>query len=151
MNAEMDRMHARFHTFARYLLFQVPGTLVAAIVLSLLVRWDSLSATTGWVFFGLWVFSEIAMYPILRVAYEPGNGSGGAEALMGLRGVANGPLDPHGWIVIGAERWRAEVASGLPGIAAGAAVRVREVRNLTLIVEPDFSDEEKNLRRRPDG
>jgi len=122
--------------FARYLLFQVPGCVAAAAVLAGLVHWEHLSPTAAYVLFGIWVVSEIALFPILRVGYETGGAHAGAEALVGALGVAQQDLDPEGYVRIGAERWRAVVAGGCAPVAAGAPVRVREVRQLTLVVEP---------------
>jgi membrane protein implicated in regulation of membrane protease activity len=122
--------------FARYLLFQLPGCVVAAAVLAGLVHWEHLSPTIAYMLFGIWVLAEIALYPVFRVGYEPGGGRGGAEALVGALGVAQEDLDPEGYVRVGAERWQARVANGRAPVAAGAEVRVREVRQLTLVVEP---------------
>ena len=122
--------------FARYLLFQLPGCVVAAAVLAGLVHWEHLSPRLAYVLFGIWVLGEIALFPVLRVGYEPGGNRGGAEALVGALGVAQEDLDPEGYVRMGAERWRAVVASECAPVAAGAEVRVRELRQLTLVVEP---------------
>ena len=122
--------------FARYLLFQLPGCVVAAAVLAGLVHWEHLSSAVAYVLFGVWVVGEIALFPFLRVGYETGGTRGGAEALVGALGVAQEDLDPEGYVRMGAERWRAVVASECAPVAAGAEVRVREVRQLTLVVEP---------------
>jgi membrane protein implicated in regulation of membrane protease activity len=79
---------------------------------------------------------EIALFPVLRVGYDPGGTRGGAEALVGALGVAQEDLDPEGYVRLGAERWQAVVARGCAPVAAGTEVRVREVRQLTLVVEP---------------
>ena len=122
--------------FARYLLFQLPGCVVAATVLAGLVHWEHLSPTVAYALFGIWVVAEIALFPVFRIGYETGGTRGGAEALIGALGVAQEDLDPEGYVRIGAERWRAVVASGCAPLAAGAEVRVREVKQLTLVVEP---------------
>ena len=122
--------------FARYLLFQLPGCVAAAAVLAGLVHWELLSPTVAYVLFVIWVLGEIALFPVLRVGYEPGGTRGGAEALVGALGVAQEDLDPEGYVRMGAERWRAVVASECAPVAAGSEVRVREVRQLTLVVEP---------------
>jgi membrane protein implicated in regulation of membrane protease activity len=122
--------------FARYLLFQLPGCVVAAAVLAGLVHWGHLSPTVAYVLFGIWVVAEIALFPVFRIGYETGGTRAGAEALVGALGVALEDLDPEGYVRMGAERWRAVVAGGCAPVAAGAEVRVREVRQLTLVVEP---------------
>jgi membrane protein implicated in regulation of membrane protease activity len=130
------RTGSKAAVFARYLLFQVPGCVAAAAVLAALVHWEHLSPTLGYVLFGIWVLGEIALFPVLRIGYEPGGMRGGAEALVGTLGVAQEDLDPEGYVRMGAERWLAVVASGCAPVAAGARVRVRELRQLTLVVEP---------------
>jgi membrane protein implicated in regulation of membrane protease activity len=122
--------------FARYLLLQLPGCVAAAAVLAGLVHWQQLSPTLASVLFGIWVLVEIALFPVLRVGYETGGRRAGAEALVGALGVAQEDLDPEGYVRIGAERWQAVVAGECDRVAAGAAVRVREVRQLTVVVEP---------------
>jgi membrane-bound ClpP family serine protease len=122
--------------FARYLLFQLPGCVVAAAVLAGLVHWGHLSPTVAYALFGIWVVAEIALFPVFRIGYETGGARAGAEALVGAMGVALEDLDPEGYVRMGAERWRAVVAGGCAPVAAGAKVRVREVRQLTLVVEP---------------
>lgn len=122
--------------FGRYLLFQVPGCVAAAAALAGLVHWEHLSPTLAYVLFGIWVLVEIALFPVLRVGYETGAARGGAEALVGALGIAQEKLDPEGYVRIGAERWRAVAAGECAPVAAGAPVRVREVRQLTLVVEP---------------
>lgn len=121
---------------ARYLLFQLPGCVAAAAALAGLVHWELLSPTLAYVLFVIWVLGEIALFPVLRVGYDPGGTRGGAEALVGALGVAQEDLDPEGYVRLGAERWRAVVARGGAPVAAGTKVRVCEVRQLTLVVEP---------------
>jgi membrane-bound ClpP family serine protease len=122
-------------TFARYLAFQLPGTALAAAVLSALVRWEYLTKSVGLIFFGVWVVGEIAMFPVLRIAYESGENKTGVDPMLGVTTVARDGLDPEGWVQIGAERWRARVADGGAPIAAGATVRVVAVQQLMLVVE----------------
>ena len=121
--------------FGRYLLFQLPGCVVAALVLALLVRWGQLSPAIAYALFGIWVLGEIALFPVFRVAYEPGGKHTGVEAIVGKLAIARDDLDPEGSVQLGAERWRAVAAPECAPVAAGTAVRVREVRQLTLVVE----------------
>jgi|GEM_PF-2349623 len=121
-------------TFLRYLVLQLPGFVVAAGVLTWLVRAGHLTAPIGYILLALWVLGEIAMFPVMRVAYEPGTAHTGIEAMVGALGSAETALDPDGFVRVGAERWRAVAQGGR--IAAGSAVRVDHVRALTLVVEP---------------
>jgi len=120
-------------TFLRYLALQLPGFVVAAAVLTWLVHAGHITATIGYALFALWVLGEIALYPVMRVAYEPGAAHVGSEAMVGALGTAETALDPEGFVRVGAERWRAVTKGN--AIAAGAAVRVGDVRALTLVVE----------------
>ena len=84
----------------------------------------------------LWIVKDLALFPILRIAYEPAGGSGGAENLIGALGIVSADLDPEGWVRIGAERWRARVSREHAPVPAGSTVRVTAVDGLLLRVEP---------------
>ncbi|WP_158747949.1 nodulation protein NfeD [Acidobacterium sp. S8] len=56
----------------------------------------------------------------------------GADALIGSIAIAQQPLEPRGQVMVHGELWFAESPSP---IAPGERVRVRAVRNLTLLVE----------------
>jgi membrane-bound ClpP family serine protease len=131
----MIRRSSTAATFVRYTLFQLPGTLVAAAVLAALVHAEYLSRPIGLLLFGLWIAGEVALFPLLRVAYEPDSEDDGAGGLVGTTAVVHRQLDPEGWITIGAERWRAVTADGA-SIAPGRAVQVVSARGLQLVVEP---------------
>lgn len=131
----MTRRSRTAATFARYLAFQLPSTVLAAVVLSALVEWEYLSRNLGLVFFGVWVAGEIAMFPVLRIAYEPGADETGAGQMVGQTTVAPDGLDPEGWVQIGAERWRARTNDGSGSITAGSTVRVVAMEQFTLVVE----------------
>ena len=122
-------------TIARYALFQLPGTLAAGAVLVALVANEYLSRPIGLLLFGLWIAGEVALFPALRVGYEPEKPDDGAGGLVGTTAVVHQGLDPEGWITIGAERWRAVTSDG-GSIAPGGAVRVVAARGLQLVVEP---------------
>ena len=57
----------------------------------------------------------------------------GPDSLVGKRGVAVDALWPEGQVKLGGEIWRARCEGGCD---SGTAVVVREVRGLTLIVDP---------------
>jgi membrane protein implicated in regulation of membrane protease activity len=130
--------------FARYLLFQLPGCVVVAALLALLVRVDQLSPHFAYALFGAWVLGEIALFPVLRVGYEPGGKHTGVEAIIGSLAIAENDLDPEGRVRLGPERWRAVADGDCVPIAAGSEVRVRAVRQLTLVVEPVAAEETSN-------
>ena len=123
--------------FARYLVLQIPGLFIAAVTLVMLVRWTELTPMLAGLLFVLWVIKDLAMYPVTRIAYEPQGGGQGADALLGALCVAQEDLAPEqtGYVRVGAELWRAQLCGG-ESVARGAALRVTEVRDLTLQVEP---------------
>jgi membrane-bound ClpP family serine protease len=122
--------------FARYLAFEAPSWIVLLVVLVLLVRLWELPVWVAALGLALWIVKDLVLFPVLRVAYEPAGGSGGAENLIGALGQVTAALAPEGWVRIGAERWRARVPSGLAPVPPGAAVRVTAVEGLLLVVEP---------------
>ena len=136
MNAGLPpRRASTRRVFARYLAFEAPSWLLLGVVLAVLMRvWD-LSWPLAALVLGLWVAKDVALFPALRLAYEPSGGSGGAENLVGALAVVSAELAPEGWVQIGAERWRARVSPGRPPIPVGAKVRVLAVEGLLLRVE----------------
>jgi membrane protein implicated in regulation of membrane protease activity len=130
--------HDRAWVVGKYALLQLPGFLLVALLLAGAICWWGISTHVALCLLALWVLKDIALFPLLRVAYERSGGGGGAEALVDARGVASETLAPAGYVRVGAELWRAELASDDgEAIPSGAPVRVRAVRGLTLIVEPD--------------
>ncbi len=119
-------------TLLRYWLFQLPGAIAVTGLLVLLVHvWD-LSPRLAAAFLAIWVLKDLALYPLVRRAYEPRSG-GGADALLGAFATARDRLDPEGYVRVGHELWRARVRGG--PVEKGGTVRVVEVRGLTLLVE----------------
>jgi membrane-bound serine protease (ClpP class) len=118
----------------RYTLLQLPGWTIASGILYLAwTRWDlsGLLALGGLAF---WISKDFALYPFVRSAYAVGPSSLiGPELLLGSEGTSDGELTPSGHVRLRGERWRAESTSH---VAAGARVRVRAVRGLTVEVEP---------------
>ncbi len=123
--------------FFRYLAFEAPSWVLLAAVLVVLVRvWD-LSLALAALVLALWIVKDLALFPVLRIAYEPAGGSGGAENLIGALAIVSADLDPEGWVRIGAERWRARVSREHAPVPSGTAVRVTAVDGLLLRVEPE--------------
>ena len=131
----MSASNARSRSpFWRYLLFEVPGWIVAAGVLALLVHLEQLTPRTAWILLAIFVLKDFALYPVLRVGHLPAPRDG-SSSLVGALGTARVPIDPIGWVRVGSELWRAELARGQMPVEAGAAVRVVAVDQLTLRVE----------------
>ena len=128
--------------FRRYLLFQLPDAAAGGLVAMLLVHNEWVSPLVGWLLFALWIGKELALFPLVRRAYEPMSPHGTA-ALVGERGVVTAlPESPGaaGFIRIGAELWRAAPASGgaLPPI--GTSVCVERVDGYTLLITPEVPE-----------
>ncbi len=126
---------SRGRTIARYTLFQIPDLILLSLGLAAAVRWWDLSVFTAYGVVAIWIAKDIIMYPILRIAYEA-SGSSGVDAIHGALGVVTQPLVPSGYVRLGSERWKAELVCSSGVVPVGSAIRVVELRGLTLIVEP---------------
>ncbi len=118
-----------------YILLQVPGWLLAGLLLWLSVHSEWLTA--GWalgLFLG-WVLKDCAHDPVVRSAFRSTGGR--PDPLIGRRGMVAEPLDPQGLVRLGGELWRAEPFSPGGAIATGRPVVVRAVHGLTLLVEAE--------------
>ncbi|MGH9783362.1 MAG: hypothetical protein ACRD88_04185, partial [Terriglobia bacterium] len=60
----------------RYLLFQIPGWILAALLLGALQRWLGLPLEFAIGLFVLYVAKDFLIYPYVRKAYEPHNKTG---------------------------------------------------------------------------
>ena len=118
----------------KYVLLELPGWFVAALLLLFAVRREWVSQGLAALLFGLWVAKDFALYPVLRVALTDSVSADGADALVGAIGTVTRPFEPTGYVRLGSELWRAETAPEHRPIAVGASVRVRATRGLTLEV-----------------
>ena len=97
-------------TWQRYLIFQIPGWLIAAAVLLGLLHWEFLPPWLGVVGFFAWVLKDVMLYPLLHRAYQT-NVKTGLQALVGARGFAHDDLSPKGFVRVQGELWSAQSAS----------------------------------------
>jgi membrane protein implicated in regulation of membrane protease activity len=123
-------------TGTKYLLIQLPGWVLAIVILAGLQHWLGFPFWIALGLFFLWVVKDLVMYPLLRTAYESGVKTG-VEQLVGARGVVQEELAPRGYVRVRGELWRAEVKADKQPIPPGKAVRVLEAQGMTLIVEAD--------------
>ena len=126
-------------TLLRYLLFQILGWAILALVLYVLVHKTEVPRWAAMGLFILWVIKDLAMFPLVRSSYE-GNARTGAETLIGSRGRVQEPLTPEGYVKINGELWKAQTESPDQLLARDTPVRVRGARGLTLIVEAEKND-----------
>ncbi len=122
-------------TLTRYYFFQIPGWLLAVVLLAVLHSWLGLPAWVALTVLGVVVVKDVVCYPFLRKAYRLE--ASGAAQLVGLRGVARDSLDPAGYVHVRGELWRAHTESGAAAIPAGAEVKVVRGRRMTLTVARD--------------
>ncbi len=131
-------------TWNKYLLFQVPGWILAALILIAMRYWVGLPIWIALFGFVLWVITDFLFYPLLRVAYQSGPKTG-VDQLIGLRGIARQHLDPRGQVYLRGELWRAEIAPGVLPIISGSRVRVLRAEGMTLIVMADADYGSRNM------
>ena len=120
----------------RYSLLQLPAICLLFIGLVLVQRWVFVS---DWVFWGsilFWVSKDIILFPFTWRAYD-WESANGDRSMVGARGLTKDRLAPAGFIQIRGELWKAEVWGGGRPIEKGEKVKVREMKGLTLYVQPD--------------
>ncbi len=120
----------------RYLLFQIPGWIVAGAVLWGLHHWKGLPWSVVALLYALYVVKDFALYPFLRRSYEQDPRSQ-TERLIGEHGVVLERLAPEGFVRVRGEIWRAAARSADGPIENGRRVRVEAVDGLTLVVRPE--------------
>jgi membrane protein implicated in regulation of membrane protease activity len=121
-------------TFARYLLFQIPGWLLLTLILWLLVDHTAVPLWASVALFAAWVLKDLAVYPWVRRAYE-NDAKTGTERFIGAKAIAQERLDPEGYVKINGELWKARADPDDHPIAPQAVVKVQAARGMTLIVE----------------
>jgi membrane protein implicated in regulation of membrane protease activity len=132
-------------TLAKYVALQVPGWAAAALILWGLVEWVGLPVWAALLLFAADVAKDAVLFPFLRHAYSDAPSKMvGVESLVGAIGVAEGSLEPSGWVRVEGERWRGASLSG--PLEAGQAVVVSSVRGLTLQVHPTVEAQETGDR-----
>jgi membrane protein implicated in regulation of membrane protease activity len=117
---------------AGYLLWQLPGWALAALVLWWLHAFVGLPTWAALLVLGVLIAKDLALYRVMRATFRPAR-----APLLGSRGRAVETLAPTGYVRVEGELWRARCASPGRAIAGGSPVIVREAHGLTLVVEAD--------------
>jgi len=117
----------------KYALLQLPGLLIGAIVLIALVKWVGLPFRVAAGLFAFWVIKDIALYPLVRTAYEA-EVKTGTERLVGENGVAQEWLSPHGMVRVRGELWKAQAEPPDQRIEPSCEIKIIGARGMTLIV-----------------
>jgi membrane protein implicated in regulation of membrane protease activity len=123
-------------TFWSYLLLQIPDTVLAIVVLSVLHEWAGLSTRWALALLILWTLKNLLVYPLVREAFAPSRATG-LEALLGRSASVVETLAPRGRVRVGGELWWAEIPSQAEVVPQGSTVIVRGRRGLTLLVEAE--------------
>ena len=123
-------------TLIKYLLLQIPSWVLLVSILYAVRSALNMSLWVAGALVGLWIVKDLALYPLLRRAYENDPRTGG-ERLVGYRGLTVTPLAPQGYIRVRGELWRAELRSSTAVIPKGTAVKIFAAEGLTLAVDQD--------------
>jgi membrane protein implicated in regulation of membrane protease activity len=115
-------------------LYQIPGILVCVLLLAIV--WRLTLWPTWWALgaLALWVAKDIALYPLVRDAYEHRSIDHGV-GVIGLTAVVVDPLAPNGHVRVRGELWRATHGSDA-NLPAGTEVRIEARNGLWLSVRP---------------
>jgi membrane protein implicated in regulation of membrane protease activity len=119
--------------FTRYVLFQIPGWLIAALVVIVLIEWVGLPMWGASALLVFWIAKDLVQYRFVRNAYDT-NVKTGSERFIGERGIAKEWLRPQGYVQVQGQLWRARTSSEEQPISPESVVRVVDAQGLTLIV-----------------
>jgi membrane protein implicated in regulation of membrane protease activity len=122
-----------WRTLRRYAILQVPAALAVGAILIAGVRMAWLDAPTALILFVLWVLKDVALYPLVRNAYEARDQDQAAR-LVGRIARAREDLAPIGYVLLAGELWRAEAIEADAPIRAGERVRIESVDGLRVRV-----------------
>lgn len=134
MSAESRRRGATVREIGGYLLWQLPGWGLLALLLAWLIRVMDLGVWIAAAVFCLFVVKDLVLFPAMRAAFRP---SPSGAWPIGERGEAVERLEPSGYIRVKGELWKAEAHGPGKRIPAGSTVVVRGARGLTLFVDED--------------
>ncbi len=121
----------------RYIAFQLMGLAVFVLVLLIVRKW--IFDYPPWLFWSLttlWVIKDALLFPLFWKAYDWESGSQ-SLSMAGLTAVARDRLDPHGYVEVKGELWKAMIREGTSPVDKGGRVRIQGKEGLTLIVEHD--------------
>jgi membrane protein implicated in regulation of membrane protease activity len=126
-------------SFWAYLLLQIPDTVLAIVVLSVLHEWAGLSTRWALALLILWTVKNLLVYPLVQEAFAPSRATG-FEALPGRSVSVIEALAPRGRVRVDGELWWAEIPPQAEAVPQGSTVIVRGRRGLTLLVEAEATE-----------
>ena len=119
----------------KYTLYQIPDTALAFLVLWILVEWAGVSPWLAGGLAILWILKDILMFPVLWHSFG-GTDSTNVHSLLGEEGVVTEACDPHGYVQVRGETWKAEPEEKGRPIQKGTRIVVAGGRGLTLQITP---------------
>lgn len=125
----------------KYLLFQIPGWIIAAAILTALVHWEFFTKGIAVLCFFGWLLKDLLLYPFFRRAYEPG--VTGSARLVGSKGIAEGDLTPRGYIRVRGELWRAVASPADHVLRSGTEVEIIGAERMEVFVRALDSPSER--------
>ena len=123
-------------TFAKYLLFEIPQWSLLVLILWVLVETTGVPVWAAQGFFVVWVLKDLALFPLVRNAYE-NDAKTGAEELIGAKATTQERLDPEGFVSIHGILWKARADPADQPINRDSVVSVCAASGLTLIVRAE--------------
>lgn len=117
----------------KYWLLQVPEAALVVIILLALQHWFAIPTWVVWSLVALWVAKDAALYPFVWRSFDAGYPAT-LHSLDGEHGVATERLDRSGYVRVGGELWKAELAQDARPVEKDEGVQVQGTRGLTLIV-----------------
>ena len=118
----------------RYTLYQLPALALLVFIFLVVRQWVEIP---GWVSAGVlaaWILKDIVLFPLTWRAYER-DGEKKTNTIIGRTGIARDRLAPSGYVTVRGELWRAETTGKCSNVEKGEAVRVNDIKGLTLLVE----------------
>jgi membrane-bound ClpP family serine protease len=128
-----------------YGILQLPSLALIILILILVRRWIDLPEWLIWCLVAIWVAKEAIMFPSVWRVYKQ-RVRGGAASYVGARGTAEERLDPTGYVRVHEELWWARVSAGVRPVEPGETVRIRRIDGLTLLVEPENTDNDEHTK-----
>jgi len=145
LQGDMKKRGWSARVVVRYALYQVPSIVLVVLILIFARRWVDLPAWFVWGFIALWLAKDIILFFLVWRAYDRDRLESG-QSMIGLEGVATENMAPSGYVRVRGELWHAEAMRGSPPINRGEVVRVRGIRGLTLLVQPDRKEDSEFIK-----
>lgn len=131
-------------TVLKYILLQLPGTVLLILSLFILDYWVNLQTPWFWGLILLWILKEIVLFPLTWKSYQS-PGPEADETLIGMTGRVITAIDPEGVIEVRGELWAASCHGSLRPMQPGELVKVIARSGLKLEVAFDADPEGSQL------